>query len=150
MSNSPPNVVGHSLNGTVYRITKEENASLCASIGIEPSFDGSAHPIFSYIATQVGMGETVEGLCAICDFDVADGPMLGGCDVIFHEPLKTESTYTVTGEIISLNRKHSRKLGAMDLLEYRLTLVNAGGHEVVTATINWILPRGNSNDICSQ
>ena len=62
--------------GGTYRITREENLALCDAIGAEPDPSGRAHPIFYYIATQVGMGLTVAELCERCDFDVADGPMI--------------------------------------------------------------------------
>ncbi|MFD2138601.1 hypothetical protein ACFSLT_31060 [Novosphingobium resinovorum] len=51
---------GTSLDGTaVFTISAEENTALCRSTGIEPAADGTAHPIYYYIATQVAMGKTV-------------------------------------------------------------------------------------------
>jgi len=139
----PPNVSGYSLSGTPYTIAAAENARLCASVGIAPSADGTAHPIYFYIATQAGMGVTVAGLCAVCNFDVNDGPLLGGCHAEFKEPLMVDTEYAVTGEILSLTRKSSRKLGIIDLLEYRLAL-SRDGRSVMTVTNNWILPRGTA------
>lgn len=136
----PPNVAGYSLAGPGYTISSADNKRLCDSVGIAPASDGTAHPIYFYIATQVGMGETVAGLCAICGFNVDDGPLLGGCSVEFAEPLLVDTPYTVSGQIVSLTRKTSRKLGVMDLLEYRLALSHAG-KAVLVATNSWILPR---------
>ena len=66
-----PNVAGTSLDGTkIFTINSEENAALCRSTGVAPSRDGSAHPIYYYIATQVAMGKTVAGVCETCEFDV--------------------------------------------------------------------------------
>ena len=138
----PPEVAGVSLSGTTkYVITEEENRSLCRSVDVEPRPDGTAHPIYYYIATQVAMGKTVAGLCAACDFDVEDGPMMGTSKVSFFHPIKTEEPYTVTGEILSLVRKNSRKLGVMDLLEYQLHLNAPDGTRVLTTTNSWVLPR---------
>ena len=51
-----PDVAGTSLDGTkVFTISAEENAALCRSTGVEPAADGTAHPIYYYIATQVAM-----------------------------------------------------------------------------------------------
>jgi len=138
-----PDVAGTSLDGTtVFRIGVEENAALCRSTGVEPAADGSAHPIYYYIATQVAMGKTVAGLCAACDFDVDDGPMMGSSGVRFNQPLKVGESYKVTGEILSLVRKQSRKLGVMDVLTYRLRLHPASGGEALLETDNvWVLPR---------
>jgi hypothetical protein len=138
-----PNVAGTSLDGTrVFTITPEENAALCRSTGVEPAADGSAHPIYYYIATQVAMGKSVAGVCETCEFDVEDGPMMGSSEVRFTAPLLVGESYRVTGEILSLVRKPSRKLGVMDVLTYRLRLHPAGGGDALLETDNvWVLPR---------
>ncbi|MGE6743544.1 hypothetical protein ACQKGC_25030 [Allorhizobium pseudoryzae] len=140
-----PDVAGHSLDGTTYVITPEENAVLCRSMGAEPDADGRAHPVYFYIASQVGMGLSVRELCAVCAFDVDDGPMMGGCDVKYFQPLETAQPYQVRGEIVGLTRKQSRKLGIMDLLEYRLHLDLPDGTRVLSTTNSWILPRGQAD-----
>jgi len=138
-----PDVAGASLDGTkVFTITAEENSALCASTGVAPASDGSAHPIYYYIATQVAMGKTVAGVCETCEFDVEDGPMMGSSGVKFSEPLMVGESYKVTGEILSLVRKQSRKLGVMDVLTYRLRLHKLGDGTCALETDNvWVLPR---------
>jgi len=94
----PPPVAGYSLTGSQpYTISAEENEALCASIGVQPARDGTAHPIYFYIATQVGMGQTVAGLCQVCEFNVEDGPMMAGSKVTFQQPLRTGQAYEVSG-----------------------------------------------------
>jgi hypothetical protein len=138
-----PEVAGLSLDGAEpYVVTPEANRALCATLGSAPDPHGRAHPAFYFIATQVGMGLGVAGLCAACAFDVEDGPMLAGSKVAFDRPLMTGQPYLVRGEILGLTRKQSRKLGLMDLLEYRLRLVLPEGGRVLTATNLWVLPRG--------
>ncbi len=137
-----PDVAGASLDGTeIFVVTAKENAALCRSTGVEPAADGSAHPIYYYIATQVAMGQTVAGLCALCDFDVEDGPMMGSSGVRFQAPLQVGERYRVSGEVVSLVRKASRKLGVMDVLEYRLQLNRESGERVLETTNVWVLPR---------
>ena len=138
-----PAVAGTSLDGSkVFTITAEENAALCRSTGVEPAADGCAHPIYYYIATQVAMGKTVAGVCETCEFDVEDGPMMGSSGVRFTAPLMVGESYKVTGEILSLVRKLSRKLGVMDVLTYRLRLHPAAGGAALLETDNvWVLPR---------
>ena len=89
------------------------------------------------------MGMTVAGLCAACDFDVDDGPMMGSSEVRFTMPLRTGVPYAVAGEILSLERKRSRKLGVMDVLTYRLTLREHDGAAVLETDNVWVLPRRN-------
>ena len=137
-----PDVAGTKLDGTqTYVITAAQNAALCRSTGVEPAADGSAHPVYYYIATQVAMGSTVAGLCATCDFDVEDGPMMGSSGVVFQRPLRVDTPYTVSGEILGLVRKRSRKLGVMDVLDYRLRLHDADGAVMLETTNVWVLPR---------
>lgn len=137
-----PDVAGRTLSGQeTFIISAEENAALCRSTGVEPDGDGRAHPIYFFIATQVGMGETVAGLCAICEFDVEEGPMMGSSAVLFEKPLMTGQPYAVTGEIRSLTRKLSRAFGVMDLLEYELRLTSQDGELILSTRNSWALPR---------
>ncbi len=139
----PPDVAGSSLDGTrIFRVSDDDNARICRSTGVEPATDGSAHPIWYYVATQVAMGKTVAGVCETCEFDVDDGPMMGSSGVRFSDPIMVEVDYRVTGEILSLVRKRSRKLGVMDVLTYRLRLHPAAGGDAILETDNvWVLPR---------
>jgi hypothetical protein len=139
---TPPQVAGVSLAGSeTYTISADENQALCESTGVRPATDGSAHPIYFYIATQVGMGMTVAGLCAACEFNVEDGPMMASSRVAFLRPLITGQPYRVSGRIVSLVRKPSRKLGIMDMLEYVLELSLPDGTPVLSTTNVWVLPR---------
>jgi len=137
-----PDVAGFNLDGAgTFTISAVENAALCRSTGVEPARDGTAHPIYYYIATQVAMGQTVAGLCAVCDFDVEDGPMMGSSTARFAVALRTGGEYRVSGEILSVVRKRSRKLGVMDVLTYRLRLHETGGQVAVETDNVWVLPR---------
>lgn len=137
-----PQVAGASLDGTEpFTIDAGENERLCRSTGVEPAADGTAHPIYYYIATQVAMGKTVAGVCETCAFDVEDGPMMGSSGVRFTAPLRVGESYLVTGEILGLERKRSRKLGVMDVLTYRLRLHAADGARVLETDNVWVLPR---------
>jgi hypothetical protein len=138
-----PDVAGTSLDGIkIFTISAEENAALCHSTGVEAASDGSAHPIYYYIATQVAMGKTVAGVCETCEFDVEDGPMMGSSGVKFFAQLMVGESYGVRGEILSLVRKQSRKLGVMDVLTYRLRLHRLADNICILETDNvWVLPR---------
>lgn len=137
-----PDVAGTSLDGTeIYVISADENAALCASTGVEPAVDGSAHPIYYYIATQVAMGKTVADVCNVCEFDVDDGPMMGSSGVVFQKALMVGVPYRVKGKILGLVRKRSRKLGVMDVLTYRLSLQDEVDAEVLQTENIWVLPR---------
>lgn len=138
----PPDVSGVSLSGTAtFSIAAADNAALCRSTGVEPASDGTAHPIWFFVATQVGMGKTVAGVCQACDFNVEDGPMMTGSRVDFAAPIRVDTPYRVEGEIKGLTRKRSRTLGVMDIMEYQLRLIGADGAAVLVTTNSWALPR---------
>lgn len=139
----PPDVAGTSLTGTgTMMISAQDDAALCHSTGVEPAADGTAHPIWFFVASQVGMGRSVAGICEVCEFDVNDGPMMTGSRVTFSQSIRTGTPYRVEGEIKGLTRKRSRTLGAMDLMEYELRLVGADdGVTVLVTTNSWALPR---------
>lgn len=138
----PPDVAGFSLSSDKpFVISPEDNADLCRASGGEPAADGSAHPIWFFVATQVGMGQTVRGICEACDFDVDDGPMMMTSKVVFQKPLRTGQPYLVSGEIKGLTRKPSRKFGCMDILDYELRLSLPEGTPVLVTNNTWALPR---------
>ena len=139
---TPPQIAGLSLDGAAsVAISAVQNRALCESLGVSPADDGAAHPSFYFAITQIGMKLSVRELCAVCDFDVDDGPLLAGSEVTISGPLLVETPYYVRGEIVSLVRKMSRKLGAIDVLEYRLRLIDAREHMALEAKNTWILPR---------
>ena len=135
---------GQRLPGGWYRITRADNAAMCKAVGATPQSDGRSHPIFYYVATQVGMGMTVGELLALCDFDVADGPMMTASEARFEGELMVETDYRVEGEIVSLVRKPSRTFGFADILRFRLTLAEDGAAPSLECTNEWILPRGET------
>jgi hypothetical protein len=127
--------------GGRYRISREENLALCAAVEAQPDPAGRAHPIFYYIASQSAMGLSVAELCALCDFDIADGPMITQSNVVFDGEMLVDREYVVSGEIVSLVRKPSRTFGAVDLLTFNLQLEDADGGICATCTNQWVLPR---------
>lgn len=139
---APPDVAGLSLDGAApIVISAEENRTLCEGMGVSSAPDGQAHPSYYYTATQVGMRLTVRELCEHCDFDVENAPMMATSEARYLAPLMTETPYHVRGHVESLVRKRSRKLGVMDLLDYRLSLVDSSGATVLETFNVWVLPR---------
>jgi hypothetical protein len=137
----PPDIAGTPLPGGFYTISPVANAMVCRTSGGKPRGDGSAHPIFALIATQVGLKLSVAELLALCDFDIADGPMMAGCEVRFSRALRIGETYSVSGLIERLERKSSQRLGLMDLFVHRLDLADLQGAHVASTTNTWVLPR---------
>ncbi len=134
-------LAGRSLPGGHFSIDADENRRLCGILGSAPATDGTAHPLYAYIATQRAMGVTVDGLFEICGFSMDDGPMLASTSLDLQGPLWIGTTYTVESRIAGIERKTGRKLGAFDLLSVELDLLD-GAERVAGATNVFVLPRG--------
>lgn len=133
---------GTELSAGTFTITAEDARDLLTAIEAKPGDDDQvAHPIWAYFATQRGIDVSIAELCALADFDVQDGPMLGSVEMSYQQPLLIDVPYAVTGHVIGLERKVGRKAGTFDILEYSLTLTAPDGATAATATNTFILPR---------
>src|SRR5579875_902865 len=112
-----------------FTITDEDERRVIEVIGGETPGAGQAHPLWAYIAPQRGIGTSVAEICALADFDVADGPMLGSSHLEYHRPLRVGVPYRVTGEVLGIERKSGR-IGTFDILEFREELYGAEGELV--------------------
>jgi hypothetical protein len=134
---------GTELAAGSFTIDASENADLAEVLeGPTPAGD-VAHPLWAYIATQRGIDIGIAELCALADFDVADGPMLGSTKLTYGKPLRVGVEYAVKGEIIDIVRKEGRS-GTFDILTFRERLLDADGEEAASATNTFILPRRQS------
>lgn len=124
-----------------YVITEKENRELCQSVNCHTNSKGYAHPIYYYVATQVGMGKSIDELCKVCGCDVSVGPRIVDSKVTFMLPLKVNQPYEIKGEIIDLTRKKSNKFGLMDIVTYKLSMLLPNGDTALTTTNSWVLPR---------
>lgn len=125
-----------------YRITRDVDNAICRLTGLPETTGPLANPLLFSVASLAGLGISIEDLCKVCNFDYRDGPMIGGCLVRFAKPLKVDETYDVQTNIVSLERKTGKKIGAMDLLKFMVTLVEKSGEKACEINYTWILPRG--------
>jgi hypothetical protein len=123
-----------------FTITDEDERRVIEVIGGGTAGSGEAHPLWAYIAPQRGIGTSVAEICALADFDVNDGPMLGSSHLEYHAPLRVGIAYRVTGEVLGIERKSGR-IGAFDILEFREELHDDEGELVAASTSTYILPR---------
>jgi hypothetical protein len=135
-------IAGTVLPAGSFTITAADQEQLAAALGTDAWPD--PHPIWAYIATQRGIGIGVAELCALADFDVDDGPMLGSVELAFSVPLELGVEYAVTGEILAIERKRGRTAGTFDVLTFRERLIAPDGAEVASTTNTFILPRRNA------
>jgi hypothetical protein len=131
---------GTALPEGTFTISEQDEHRVLDVTGASLPSDGSAHPLWAYIAPQRGIGISVADLCKLADFDVNDGPMLGSSHLEYHRPMRVGVEYRVTGEVLSIERKQG-SIGAFDVLEFREELHERDGPPVVASTSTYILPR---------
>jgi hypothetical protein len=132
---------GTPLPGGTFTIPPEEDRRYRELVHGGPSPDGSAHPLWAFIATLRGMGITIGETLALAGTDIeADGPMHGEIDIELCRPLQTGVPYRLSGEVRSIERKAGRSLGTFDLLRLRYTLADDDGPAAYYTTAV-VLPR---------
>jgi hypothetical protein len=131
---------GTELPAGAFTIGAKENADLAGVLESAAPAGDAAHPLWAYIATQRGIDIGIAELCALADFDVDDGPMLGSTKLTYGKPLRVGVEYAVQGEVIDIVRKEG-KSGTFDILSFRERLLDPDGGEAAVATNTFILPR---------
>src|ERR1700742_1737186 len=108
---------GTPLTDGMFEITLADEERVLQVVGGESAGDGTAHPLWAYIAPQVGIGTSVAEICALADFDVNDGPMLGASHLDEQEPIRIGVPYRVTGEVLDISRKQG-SIGTFDVMAF--------------------------------
>lgn len=132
---------GHRLPGGEFVIADADVPTVANLVG---SRTAAAHPVFASIASLRTLGMSIAEMCALCDFDLADGPLLGECDIELDAPMRAGARYVATGEIESYERVSSRRLGTLDRLRFVVALADSNGTPVARVSYLWLLPRGRS------
>lgn len=130
---------GHELPAGGFRVEPAEDGRLREVLG-SPAGAGEAHPLWAYIAAQRGIGVSVAELCALAEFDVADGPLLGSVEIELAGPIGAGEELWVEGEIVDLVRKEGRS-GRFDLLVFEERLRDREGRVVSRCRNTFVLPR---------
>jgi len=103
--------------------------------------DSVLHPVWILLGALRGMGMTIDELTAIADAGAHDGTMFGETELEQHRPLRTSVEYTVRGGVTDLVRKQSQRAGRMDLMTFRLELVEPSGEVAAVSQQTFIFPR---------
>jgi hypothetical protein len=131
--------------GGSFTISRESNDGLAAASG--GTACGVPHLGFAIVGTLAENGFGVEQLCRLCGASVSDGPLLAECRMTLHRPLRFDVEYRVCAKIVSVERKKSRRLGAMDLLRFMATLFEPGGEAAAEVVYSWVLPRRGGGSV---
>lgn len=132
-------VVGTTLPGGTFTVADYERWLAHEALQSPALPDGLLHPVWVVIGALRGMGMTLEQLTALAD--AGEGTLLGEAELEQSQPLRTGVTYTVRGAITDLVRRQSRKIGTIDLLTFRIEILDDAATTVAATTQVFILPR---------
>lgn len=99
------------------------------------------HPVHAWLGATEAMGLTWDELFFWFDATAADGPMIGEHETQIYRPLRLGYHYTVTGHIVSVERKQGKAIGLFDLMRYQLNLHDEAGQPVARCTNSIVFPR---------
>jgi hypothetical protein len=136
---NPAQIEGLEFPGGSFTISRESNDGLAEASG--GTAFAAPHLGFALVGTLARNGFGVEQLCRLCGASVLDGPLLAECRMTFRRPLRFDVEYRVCAKVVSVERKKSRRLGAMDLLRFIATLSEPGGVAVAEVLYSWVLPQ---------
>lgn len=119
--------VGREFPGGSYQIAPWR-AWLVADTLLDDPWDDVPHPVLAWMAGVGGMGMTWDDLFAWFDASADGGPMFGEHHTTLHRPLESGATYTVSGRVVSVDRKVGRRAGTFDVVGYELDLHLADEH----------------------
>jgi acyl dehydratase len=135
-------LVGHRFPGGTYRIAHWENWLLTDCTARAPMADDLVHPIVLFHAPILGAGTSIGELFRLGRASGRSGSVgLLGYDWVYHRPLREEIDLTVTGGVISADRRTDPDGRVDDLVAYRIELADADG-PVAQITNRWAFRRG--------
>lgn len=138
-------LVGHQFPGGKYTIAHWESFLLTECTGGEQLPDGLVHPValfhVPFLGAQVTIGDMFALGHAESDFSIG----IESYDWRFHKPLVEELEYTVTGGIISADRRQDGDR-VFDRIAFQFDLAEPDGAPAATSVITWHYRRSNGDE----
>jgi hypothetical protein len=135
-------LVGHRFPGARFRIEHWENVLFSDVMGVPPLPDGLVHPAALFHVAVAGAGVRIGELFEL--FRAESDEAVRGGEFTWELPrqLREETPYRGSGEVVSVVRKVSRKLGPMDVVTFRFEIHDeADGGLVARALATWLFLR---------
>jgi hypothetical protein len=132
-------LVGHRFPGGTYTIEHWENALLCDVLCVDPLPGGLVHPTWLCYGPIAGVGLRVADLFALFRAESDEAVRFGESRLELWQPLLEDTTYRLSGEVVGVERKQSRSLGWMDVVDFRIDVHDDGGGELIASNTTTVL-----------
>ncbi|MBO9577909.1 MAG: hypothetical protein J7480_03960 [Microbacteriaceae bacterium] len=133
--------VGHRFPGGVFRVAEYERWLSHDAMHSPPIAGRILHPVWILLGALRGMGVTIDELTALAEAGAHDGTVFGETVMEQHAPLQAEVEYVVRGGVTDLVRRTGKRAGLMDLMTFRLELVDPGGEVAAVSEQTFVFPR---------
>lgn len=135
-------LVGHRLPEGSVAIEHWEAVLTAETTASPPLADGIAHPVCLFHVPLNGVGMRIADFFVLFKADSDEAVRAGEFRWSFKRALRENVPYRASGEVVSVERKESSKLGTMDLVTFRIDLHDqADGGQVASASYTWLLLR---------
>jgi hypothetical protein len=124
-----------------YTLRRDDHDALVIACGARAAEGAAPHPSFAMVATLAATGVSIEDLLRLAGSSVAAGPMLGECRIVQSGEFRFDVQYRIVRQFLSIERKTSRRFGAMDLLRFVARMFEPAGNAVAEVTYSWVLPK---------
>jgi hypothetical protein len=137
-------LVGHRFPGGTFTIEAWENTLLSDVMGAAPLPDGLAHPAYLFHAPLAGVGMRIADMFELFKAESDEAVRAGEYHWEIHQPLRVGRTYRMSGEVVGVERKESRKLGFMDVCGFRIDAHDSeSGGLAASTTSTWLVLRSS-------
>lgn len=135
-------LIGHRFPGGAYRIEHWENFLVHEALATSIGGGGLAHPAVLFHVPIAGVGVTIADVFALCEAESDEAVRAGAYVWEIDRPLREEVDYRMEGGIIAVERKAGRREGMMDLVTFRIEVIDVvSGNRDASVTNTWIFLR---------
>jgi hypothetical protein len=134
-------VVGARFPGGTFRVEDYERWLSHDAMHAPPLPAGLLHPVWILLGALRGMGLSTDELTALADADSRDGTLFGETEFEQHRVLRAGVEYAVRGEVSDLVRREGTRAGRIDLMTFRLEIVETTGEVAAVSTQTFVFPR---------
>jgi len=134
-------VVGHPFPGGTFSVPEYERWLSHDAMHSPTIAMPTLHPVWILLGALRGMGMTIDELTALVGAGAEDGTVFGETVMEQHQPLQADVEYRVRGAIVDLVRREGRRAGLMDLMTFRLELVDPDDQVAAISEQTFVFPR---------
>ncbi|GGL94651.1 hypothetical protein [Nakamurella endophytica] len=138
-------LVGHPFPGGSFRVAEYERWLSHDAMRSPALAAPLLHPVWILLGALRGMGISIDELTGLAGAGAHDGTVFGETEMEQRRPLRADVEYTVRGGVADLVRRVGRRAGTMDLLTFRLEIVEPTGEVAAVSSQTFVFPRRDAD-----